>query len=447
MRVLFVTDDYIIDPLGIAWLSAYLKEAGHDTAICKLRRGEKPVLESESEMVCYSVTTGKHNYYRDVNLELKASGVDFVSVFGGPHVTFFPDFANEDGVDIAVRGEGFEAIVDIANALETGDDVHSIPNVVGEKRITAVRASMDKNTMLPPDRELIYSDVKNRENPIKNVIASFYCPFSCQYCYNPAYKEMYGITRSEIRPVEAVAEEIEHLRYYPLELIFFNDDIFPLYKSDWLDGFCEYYSKVRVPFHIQLRVEYIKDEAIRRLKEVGLHGVTFAIESGNTELRNGTLNRAFTNGHVKHAAELLHKHGVRLRTENMIGFPGETWQTAMETLDLNVKCKPEIAWASLYQPYPGTQLGDWCVEEGLFDGDLDSISDTFFDTYKLEIADAKKFEKLQKLFSFMVKYPRLRVFLPLLVWLPLRYRKFYSRVKNRLYKQLYKVRHDETAAV
>ena len=443
MKVLFITDDYIIDPLGIGWLSAYLKQAGHDVGIHKLVGKTNPILEHEPDMVCYSVTTGRHGYYRDMNLALKNSGGNFVSVFGGPHVTFFPEFAKEEGVDIAVRGEGFDAIVDIANALETGDDISTIPNVVGNN----LRPSKDKATLLPPDRELIYGFPKNRDNPIKNVMASFFCPFSCSYCYNPRHKEMYGIHRSEIRPMERVAEEIEQLREYPLGLIFFNDDIFPLYDHKWLDDFCFYYSGVGLPFHIQLRVEYIKDDAIRRLKEVGLHGVTFAIESGNARLREEILERHFSNDRVEKAAAIVHKYGIKLRTENMVGVPGETWGTAMQTLSLNTACQPEIAWASLYQPYPGTKLGDRCVTDGLFNGDLDSMSESFFDTYKLNVSEGKKFERLQKLFSFMAKYPRLRAFLPLLVRLPFRYGWFYSKVKARLYKQLYKVAKDETATV
>jgi len=443
MKVAFVTDKFIIDPLGIAWLSSYLKEGGHEVSLHKPNSGNVPI---DADMLCYSITTGKHTYYRDVNLALKAKNPGFISVFGGPHVTFFPEFAKEPGVDVAVRGEGFDAIVEIANAVEKGDDYRSILNVVGDKRITAVRASKDKSTLLLPDRELIYSDPENRDNPIKNVMASFYCPYNCKFCFNPAYKKLYGLLRSEIRPVNAVAEEIDQLRYYPLELIFFNDDIFPVYDSEWLGEFCDYYSKVQVPFHIQLRVEYISDAVISRLREVGLHGVTFAIESGNAKIRK-SIGKSFPNERSTEAAELLHKYGVKLRTENMIGVPGESWETAMETLAVNTDCNPTIGWASLFQPYPGTELGDKCVQEGLFDGDLDSISESFFDTYRLKVPEAKKFEKLQKLFSLMVKYPRLQFLLPLLVRLPFRYKRLYSTIKKRLYKQLYKVAYNETTAL
>ncbi|MHC4509973.1 MAG: radical SAM protein, partial [Planctomycetota bacterium] len=231
-------------------------------------------------------------------------------------------------------------------------------------------------------------------------------------------------------------------------------DIFPIYdKFRWLDDFCAYYEDVRIPFHIQLRAEYIQEGTIKQLKAVGLHGVTFAIETGNESMRRNGLKKRISNGRIVEAAEVLHRHGIKLRTENMIGVPSETWGTAMQTVDLNtwgtamqtvdlnVRCNPEIGWASLYQPYPGTELGDKCVRDGLFDGDLDALSGSFFDTYKLDVPDGRKYERLQKLFSFFVEHPRLRFMIPVLVRIRLDglYKQFYGWYKKRLYRRLYRV--------
>lgn len=440
-KVLFIIDDYIIDPLGIAWLSSYLKDAGHsvelaisETTNCQDVRERKP------DILCYSVTTGNHTFYQSLNAGLRMRiKADIISVFGGPHVTFFPEYLSGDWMDIGVRGEGFDAIVDVADTWERRGSFEDIPNVLIDGTQNSLRPLKDKNSLLLPDRDLIYQRPKNRENPIKNVMASFSCIQACPYCYSKEYRKMYGLTGAEIRNVDNIMEEIDDLRRFPLEIIFFQDDIFPIYNSDWLDAFCQEY-EFGIPFHIQVRAEYITDDKIKMLKAVGLHGVTFAIESGSSELRRHVLKRRMTDGTITKAADTLRRHGIKLRTENMVGIPGETWSTAMQTLELNIKCHPTIAWASLFQPYPGTELGDKCLEDGSFDGNLDDISNSFFDTYKLDVPDAEKFEKLQKLFSLMGKYPALRVLLPLLIWLPFRYKKLYSLVKNTLYKQLYKVK-------
>ncbi len=443
MKALFVIDDYIIDPLGIGYLSSYLKAAGHEVDIVKTNDPSLMEQAEKAEMLCYSVTTGKHVRYAQLNKLVRQTlnGRHF-SLFGGPHVTFFPEFCQQDYVDAGVMGEGFDAIVDVADALDRGKRLVEIPNTVVGENIVPLRQLKNKRTLLMPDRDLMYKYPENMANPIKNVMCSFMCQQACPYCYAARYKEMYGQTTAEIRPVDSVIEEIRHLQAYPLELIFFQDDIFPIYKDEWLDEFVRAYRRIGLPFHIQVRAEFIKRDRIRQLKEVGLHGATFAIESGNPELRQNVLNRRMKDDVIIGAAWTLREFGIRLRTENMIGIPGETWKTAMETVKLNAACEPTIAWASLFQPYPGTELGDKCLAQGLFDGDLDQMSESFFDTYRLKVKGKKAYERVQKLFSFLVRHRAARIFARLLCLMPFKYRKFYSWYKVRLYRKLYELGED-----
>ena len=436
MKVLFVTEDYIIDPLGISYLSAYLKQANHDVEICKTNEPISKVIDYRPDILAYSVTTGKHIFYRDLNLQIRAE-LDYmpISVFGGAHITFFPQFCMEESVDYGVRGEGFEAIVDIAN----GTDLSTTPNIVCKDNIQPLRPLIDKRTLLHPDRELMYSYPKNYNNPIKNVMCSFGCPANCPYCYNGRYKEMYGLRKAELRSVDDVLSEVEELQQYPLNLIFFQDDIFPLYNSLWLDEFVSKYHGP--PFHIQTRVEMITEERIEKLKAVGLDSLTFAIESGNEALRNDILKRKMSDNYILETAALLHNIGIKFRTENMIDIPYETWETALETLDMNIACKPTIGWASLFQPYPGTHTGDICRENGWFDGNIDDISGTFFDTYKLNVPNARRYEKLQKIFTVIVNHPELRPYVEVLCEMDFEvlYSEIYKLYKNMLYGKLYRL--------
>ncbi len=443
MKALFVCDDYVIDLLGPAYLSSYLKAAGHEVDIVKANR-EDPVAKAKKfrpDMLCFSITTGIHQHFRRLNNAiLEELSWRPLAVFGGPHVTFFPEFCQLDRVDLGVRGEGFRAIVDIADALEKGGGLAGIPNTVQKTQVEPLRPAEPKATLLHPDRELIYKYPENRENPIKNVMCSWSCPMNCTYCFNKRWKDLYGMKGSDIRPVDDVMAEIDELRSYPLELIYFQDDIFPVYDAGWIIEFCKQYAKVKVPFHIQVRAEMLTVGTIWSLKNVGLHGVTFAIESGNGDYRKTVMRRMVSNKRLVGAAAMLHEAGIKLRTENMLGNPHETWDQAMETLDLNIECQPDIGWAAIYQPYPDTELGDKCVEEGIFSGDVDEFSESFFDLSVLSVPGMGRFERLQKLFSLVVAHPSLRHVIGLLVRLPFDrlYRRVYKYYKKRLYsKKLY----------
>lgn len=288
-----------------------------------------------------------------------------------------------------------------------------------------------------PDRELIYQFRRNRENPIRNVMASFQCPMQCSYCYNKQFKNMGYSVR--LRPVENVIEECgELIKNYPTQLIYFQDDIFPVYRLDWLSAFCEQYKKrVKTPFHIQVRIEMVNHECVQWLKSAGLHGVTYAIETADETARRDLLGRVVNDNVILAGAKLLQNHGIKFRIENMLGIPGETFESALRTLDLNIKCQPDVAWASLFAPYPGTDLGDYCQKENLILGDFDM---DFFTHATLKLKDKKQIERLQKLFGLICTVPLFRPLVPALTALPFKYQWIYKWVKNWLYeKTLYKV--------
>lgn len=431
MRILFIIDDYVIDVLGIGYLSSYLKLNGFEVDIVKAKKEnlDEKIKSYQPDVFAYSVTTGKHVYYRDLNKQLKAKYPDVVSVFGGPHVTFFPQYINRREMDYGIMGEGFEAFPELLSIIQSGISAKYIPNVVTKDSQMPLRKVLDKSDLLFPDRSLMYKYPENYNNPIKNVMCSFGCRMNCHYCYSEKYKEMYSLTGSEIRPVDSVIEEIDQLRKYPLSLLFFQDDIFPIYKKEWLYDFCAKYD-FKIPFHIQVRVEMLNEEIIRMLKNVGLHGVTFAIESGNEQLRRKVLGRQIADDTILKGAELLRKYDIRFRAENMIGIPNETIDTALQTLDMNLKCKPTIAWASVFQPYPGTKLGDQYTNV-----DIDEITDSFFDGYVLDVPNHKQFSRLQKLFPVIVENRYLRRFVRILMNLPLDklYYKLFLWYKKRLY--------------
>ena len=449
----FIIDKYIIDPLGIAYLSAMLKENGHQAKLVLTETLDKTVIDTP--IVAYSVTTSKHRHYVEVNRQVKEEYPNVVSIFGGPHCTFFPEFAREYGVDFIFRGEGFEALVlfldnyvkdkglntqslyktpNIAYYLYDDDDTESPSNHIYQNSLLPAMKVAD----LPfPDRELIYQFKHNRENPIRNVMASLQCPMSCTYCYNKQYRKLGYPVR--IRPVDSVIEECEKLvKDYPTQLIYFQDDIFPVYREDWLQSFCQEYSqRVKTPFHLQVRVEMLTEKRIALLKAAGLHGVTFAIETADDEARRDLLGRAIDNDVIVNQAKLLQQHDIKFRIENMLGIPGETLESALRTLDLNIICHPDIGWASLFTPYPGTDLGDYCQKENLIDGEFDP---DFFTHATLKLKDKKRIERLQKLFGFICTVPQLRPLAPLLTRLPFEYQVVYKWVKKWLYdRMLYKI--------
>ena len=132
-RVLWVEKQIDYEPQGIMSMSAVLKEAGHEVAlaICAQEDPVQLAQEFQPDIVGYSMMTGSQHYYFKVNRRIKEGLGDkpVMSIFGGPHPTFFPDMIHEDGVDGVCVGEGEGPLVDLANALGNGGFHPDIPNL------------------------------------------------------------------------------------------------------------------------------------------------------------------------------------------------------------------------------------------------------------------------------------------------------------------------------
>jgi len=185
MRVLFVVDQVDYEPQGLMVLSSALKAAGHETKLAVTSHHDPVHIAKEFQpgIVGYSVITGSHRTYFDINRRIKAA-LPVFSVFGGPHPTFFPEMIEEEGVDGICIGEGEAALVDLADSLDAGAIDPSIPNwhfkLNGDIVRNPIRPCLADLDALPlPDRDLIYAvDPTTRNSPIKHFIAGRAAPFT-----------------------------------------------------------------------------------------------------------------------------------------------------------------------------------------------------------------------------------------------------------------------------
>src|SRR3989344_5752016 len=113
MNILFfVKDTYMMERIGIQTLSSILQK----------------MEDFKPDVLCYTVTTGEHTYFLDLNRQLKKKYKVF-SIFGGIHATFVPEMVEEDGVDVVCRGEGDDAILELIQALRDGRPYDQIKNL------------------------------------------------------------------------------------------------------------------------------------------------------------------------------------------------------------------------------------------------------------------------------------------------------------------------------
>lgn len=396
MKILFVVLDTSFRGLvffGPAYLSAVLKKQGHSVELLDLHyepleRGHvaRRLASFNPGLICVSVLT-----IHRASESLRAAGLlkeisTAPIVFGGTAVTADPDyFIQGEGVDMVCIGEGEEAIVELAERLQNGIPVDTVKNfwikTGGETVRNPVRPLLQNLDSLPlVDRDLFFSNpaFRREDIPYLAFMAGRGCPYDCTYCINPLIKKLYG-ARGLVRfrtPGNVVAEIEEAVRRYsPFSFAYFEDDTFTLDRN-WLRGFADAMTRsgLRVPLSINARLDAIDREMIETLVAAGVKEVRFGVETGDAQVSRSILKRRNDYEKIRANAALLRGYGLFTKTYNLVGIPGETRHSVFRTILCNTDIAPDVDFYSIFQPYPGTELGELCRRKGYIDKDLRTIS-------------------------------------------------------------------------
>ena len=391
MKILFLEKKLRTDKLGILYLSRILKDAGHEVDL--LQTDLDGIDNIDADFIMYSVMSGEHEWFLDINRQLKKK-YTFKSVMGGPHFTFFPEQGLDDpDVDYVVQGAGEGVILAIVEGLVDKKFVHGyIPDV---------------NSLKNPDRSIIYKYPEFGKARMKRFIAGRYCLYSCTYCFNHLFKKLYSNQKDKffqrVSP-QKIVDEIKEVRdEYGLELAYFNDDDLASDK-EWLLEFCKKFKKeVGIQFCGSIRASSVDDKMLKLMAKSGCVFLNIALESAVPETQKFLRRGFITNEQILEACKSCEKYGIKVRLQNMIGLPVDNaLEDALETLKMNQQINPTDSWASIFQPFPRTDLWKYCLEKGLITEETQSRA--FYEHTPLTLPDADKINRLHKWWFFVVKY-------------------------------------------
>lgn len=417
-RLLFL-QNHEAEYLGPMYISAELRRAGHE---CRLAVGSSleefaPAIEEfRPQAIGFSIMTGGHVWALDMAAKVKAA-YGLTTVMGGPHPTFFPEVAASPALDAIVRGEAEAAMVEIMDRLAAGLALEGIPNVLcrvdGKVQETPVRPLVDDlDEIAFADRELYEVLGSRRDTRVQRVLTARGCPFDCAFCFQGSMRRLYaGKGRMlRVRRAEKVIEECLVLkRERGAQVIYFADDCFGVDRK-WLYPFLEAYrQEVGLPFVCLARADVVArdEDYARRLAQAGCQSVFFGIETGSERLRNEVLNKRLSDADIELTARRLHEAGIRFRTYNILGLPGETLEDALSTVEMNIRIKADYPWCSIFAPYPGTPLAALAIRQGMLPQDfsVDDMSESFFVGSTLKMPHVREMQNLQKFFQTAVLWP------------------------------------------
>ncbi len=200
------------------------------------------------------------------------------------------------------------------------------------------------------------------------------CPYSCTYCSNSLFKEMYRNHGNYVRQrsVEHVINELLHARasLKGLKMITFFDEVFGVNKK-WILEFCrEYKEKIGIPFTCYLHPLAVTEDVVISLKNAGVSLIGIGIQSGCERVRRHIFKRPESNKQIIEAAAILQKHKIRFALDLILDNPFESHEDKEETLNLLLQI-PKPFNLSLYSLiyFPKTGLTEMALKQGLITQD------------------------------------------------------------------------------
>jgi radical SAM superfamily enzyme YgiQ (UPF0313 family) len=176
------------------------------------------------------------------------------------------------------------------------------------------------------------------EGPITYLLAcSRGCPFSCTYCCNSAFREIFAGAGSYIRKrtPENIIAELEYAREnLDINFVGFRDEIFTQDKS-WTTQICSLYKeRIDLPFTCEVHPKTVDEELAGALTEAGLNTVVMGVQSGCERVRREVYDRHVSNKHILKAARALHEQKVQVYYDFILDNPYETRKDLHENFQL-----------------------------------------------------------------------------------------------------------------
>ena len=179
------------------------------------------------------------------------------------------------------------------------------------------------------------------------------CTLKCDYC-------PYIVQQNAVRfrsPESVVAEMREGASRYGFRSFKFRDPLFGLDRrrvsrlAELIGGLPK-----KIQFSIESRIDLLKPDVLRLLREVGLTSVTFGVETANESLLREHHRAPISDDRQREFIEACRALGIRTVAGFMIGFPEDTADSILGVLDYARKLNPTFANFNIVTPYPGTHF-------------------------------------------------------------------------------------------
>ena len=302
-----------------------------------------------------------------------------IVIWGGVGPTITPE-EHIKLTDIICIGEGERALEELVVAVRDGKDYKNIKNLWVKdesKVIKNPQGSLIQDLDCLPfaeygseDMYFIEHNKLSREDPeldhpILYLQSTRGCPYSCSFCIETMYHDMYkGLGKFvRRRSVGNIVKEVNMHQNKPnnrKKRVYFIDEVFGS-APEFMDEFVPRYKKeVGLPFDVLYHPKSLKVRTIGKLVEAGVKEINFGIQTGSDKIRNDIFTRPGTNAEIIELTKEISKHKVNIRHDLILDNDFETEETLKECINLILQLPKPVTFNTFslqhFPDYPMTKM-------------------------------------------------------------------------------------------
>jgi anaerobic magnesium-protoporphyrin IX monomethyl ester cyclase len=389
-------------PLGLGYLAAVLEKNQYEVDVIDCQalgisfdEFRNEIGNRKPSIVGITAITLTYNPALEVAKITKQVHPNCLVVLGGPHATFWDEQALKDSpyLDVVVRKEGEITFLELVRRVENGISFDNVMGTTCRKDGKILknpdRPYIENLDELPfPARHLWPLEKLRKVEDVFYLTTSRGCTSWCEFC---EAVRMFG-RRYRMRSPKNIVDELEYLHNtYNAKQFTFCDDAFTIDQAR-IEKLCEEIldRNLKIVWNCGTRVDKVTKELLINMKEAGCVSVWFGVESGSQEVLD-VMNKGISTSQTIKAIGWVRELGLTPVPNVLLGFPGETKETAWRTIKFIEKVSPDnVAFFNIATPLPGTPMYDQVKENGwlrITDFDKYDCKTPIFETPTLSMED------------------------------------------------------------
>jgi anaerobic magnesium-protoporphyrin IX monomethyl ester cyclase len=359
-RFLGLEQDYI--PLSLLAVGSKMVAEGEQVRIKNLEVGGDHYVgyserASNYDIYIESLNNPEHPIWQELNqtiqdLKPEKIGINVLNVKYQSALKII-EIVKEYGIPVIVGGNH--------PTTEPGVYPKDIEVFCGEYESAGVRANLDDTPF--PNFDILLDEYS--PNGYAHILSSRGCPFKCAFC---ASKEMWD-RKVTYKSIDRILQEMWYINdRFHSDYFTFWDETFTINKRR-IKEFC---SKYNIPamWRCDTRADSITDEIVRIMKDAGCGQMSLGLESGDNMILD-YIKKGETTDDFLRAADILNENLIQWKAYMIIGFPRDTEETILKSIEFVKSLKPFRITLSFFTPYKGTDLYEETKALGLITDNYD----------------------------------------------------------------------------